>query len=91
MKYFNRLTELKGHLRAGWATLLRGVEVGVPTKEAGRGRPLRGVFGAELGVPPPPGDLLSIGMPLLPPPLMFRHWRLVEVGMDAEPLMVGLT
>lgn len=82
-------------LRAGWATLLRGVELGVPTNEAGRGRPLRGVFGVEVGVAPPPGGLLSIGMPLLTtllaPLLMFRHWRLVEVGMEDEPLMVGLT
>lgn len=47
------------------------------TKEAGRGRPLRGVVGAE------PVGLLSRGIPLL----LVRDWRLEEV----EPLMVGLT
>lgn len=78
------------YLRAGWATLLRGAELGVPTKEAGRGRLLRGVVGVD-AVPPPPGGLLSIGIPLFPPPPVFRHWRLAEVGMEAEPLMVGLT
>lgn len=87
-------------LRAGWATLLRGVELVVPTKEAGRGRLLRAVFEA-VGVP---AGLLSKGIPLLapppptpllapPPPLLFRlrDWRLMEVGMEAEPLIVGLT
>lgn len=67
----------------------------MPTKEAGRGRLLRGVAGVDVGVPPPPGGLLSIGIPLLPtpllPPALLRDWRLVEVGMEAEPLIVGLT
>lgn len=63
--------------------MLRGV---VPTKEAGRGRLLRGVVGAEAGVPPPAAGLLSSGMPLPAPP-PFRACGLVE----AEPLMVGLT
>ena len=71
----------------------------MPTKEAGRGRPLRGVAGVDVGVPPPPGGLLSIGIPLptpllppaVPPPPPLRDWRLVEVGMEAEPLIVGLT
>lgn len=80
-------------LRAGWATLLRGAELVGPTKEAGRGRPLRGVVGVAVGVAEPPAALLSRGMPLPkppnPPPV--RDWRLVEVGRDAEPLMVGLT
>lgn len=68
----------------------------MPTKEAGRGRPLRGVAGVDVGVPPPPGGLLSIGIPL-PTPLLppavppLRDCRLVEVGMEAEPLIVGLT
>lgn len=81
----------KVYLRAGWATLLRGVELVVPTKEAGRGRLLRAVF-EVVGVP---AGLLSKGIPLLapPPPLLFklRDWRLMEVGMEAEPLIVGLT
>lgn len=77
-------------LRAGWATLLRGVELVVPTKEAGRGRLLRGVVGVEVGVADPPAGLLSMGIPLPNPPPV-RDWRLVEVGRDAEPLMVGLT
>lgn len=71
--------------------MLRGVELGVPMKEAGRGRLLRGVVGVEVGVAPPPGSLLSMGIPLLLPLLQFNDWRLVEVGMVAEPLIVGLT
>lgn len=76
--------------------MLRGVELGVPTKEAGRGRLLRGVVGVEVGIPPPPAGLLSRGIPLPTPPpppllLLLRDWRLVEVGIEAEPLMVGLT
>lgn len=67
----------------------------VATKEAGRGKLLRGVPGVDVGVPPPPAGLLSRGIPLptpaLAPPLLFRDWRLTEVGMEAEPLMVGLT
>lgn len=67
--------------------MLRGVELVVATKEAGRGRPLRGVPGADVGAAPPPVGLLSMGIPLL----LFRDCRLTEVGMEAEPLMVGLT
>lgn len=83
----------KVYLRAGWATLLRGAELVVPTKEAGRGRPLRTMLEVEaVGVTAPPGGLLSKGIPLLLPALLlFRDWRLMEVGMDGEPLMVGLT
>lgn len=79
------------YLRAGWAALLRGAELGGAMKEAGRGRLLRGVVGLEAGVAPPPGDLLSMGIPLLLPLLQLSDWRLLEVGMAAEPLMVGLT
>lgn len=78
---------MKLHLRAGWPILPRGVELGVPTKEAGRGRPLRGVVGVEVGL----DCLLSRGMPLLDSGLLLRDWRLVEVDMDEEPLIVGLT
>lgn len=83
------------YLRAGWAILLRGLELVVPTKEAGRGRPLRGVVGVDVDTPTPPEGLLSRGMLLLTtvvyPLLLLRDWRLVDVGMEAEPLMVGLT
>lgn len=93
VEFSYKVVFLRVYLRAGWATL-RGVEFAVPTKEEGRGRLLRGVVGVDVGVPPPPAGLLSIGIPLLFPPLLlllFRDWRLVEVGIEAEPLMVGLT
>lgn len=75
--------------------MLRGVELVVPTKEAGRGRPLRAVVVVKADAPTPLEGLLSRGMLLLTPAvfpmLPLRDWRLVDVGMEAEPLMVGLT
>lgn len=46
---------------------MRGVELIVPTKEAGRGRPLRRVVEVQVDAPTPPEGLLSRGMLLLTP------------------------